>query len=209
MLCWPKFYLKYQPGMGVITKIYVKRIFSLWLSSNLPIDWITVNWQSIRIHVNNFALSGSVFNSDMYLNAHPGDWSRGWNATPGQIPILIEARCPLLQQSWQENHLKRVPYAQIWPLYIIICMDVIQHRAMRTFLGVGKCAPLPMMYGDMYWIPSHARQQAAMFRYWVRLLKMPPNRYVRTLWTKSTVYDTVAKVRDNLRYIDKWAVKIR
>ena len=45
---------------------------------------------------------------------------------------------------------------EIWGARKGDCMDVIQHRAMRTFLGVGKCAPLPMMYGDMYWIPSHA-----------------------------------------------------
>ena len=27
--------------------------------------------------------------------------------------------------------------------------DVVQHRALRTFLGVGKCTPLPTMYIDM------------------------------------------------------------
>ena len=121
---------------------------------------------------------------------------------------------------------------EIWGARKRDCMDVIHHRAMRTFLGVGKCAPLPMMYGDMHWIPSHTRQQAAMVRYWVRLLKMPPNRlntqifewdYMharRGTWCydikkilekcdmselyeqKSAGHDTVAKVRDNLRHID-------
>ena len=52
----------------------------------------------------------------------------------------------------------------------------IQHRAMRTFLGVNKCAPLPMMYGDMGWTPTHVRHQVAMVRYWIRLTKMPDTR---------------------------------
>ena len=121
---------------------------------------------------------------------------------------------------------------EIWGARKRDCMDVIQHRAMRTFLGVGKCAPLPMMYGDMHWIPSHTRQQAAMVRYWVRLLKMPPNRLNRQIFEwdymharrgtwcydikkilekcdmselyeqKSAGHDTVTKVRDNLRQID-------
>ena len=52
----------------------------------------------------------------------------------------------------------------------------IQHRAMRTFLGVNKCTPLPMMYGDMGWTPTHVRHQVGMVRYWIRLTKMPDTR---------------------------------
>ena len=127
---------------------------------------------------------------------------------------------------------------EIWGARKRDCMDVIQHRAMRTFLGVGKCAPLPMMYGDMYWIPSHARQQAAMVRYWSRLLKMPPYRLNKQIFEwdylharrgtwcydikkifekcdmselyeqKCAEHDTVAKVRDTLRHLDKEQRKI-
>ena len=127
---------------------------------------------------------------------------------------------------------------EIWGAKKRDCMDVIQHRAMRTFLGVGKCAPLSMMYGDMYWIPIHARQQAMMVRYWSRLLKMPPCRlnkqifewdYLharRRTWCydikkiidkcdmselyeqKCAEHDTVAKVRDTLRHVDSAQRKI-
>ena len=127
---------------------------------------------------------------------------------------------------------------EIWGARKRDCMDVIQHRAMRTFLGVGKCAPLPMMYGDMYWIPSHARQQAAMVRYWSRLLKMLPYRLNKQIFEwdylharrgtwcydikkifekcdmselyeqKCAEHDTVAKVRDTLRHLDKEQRKI-
>ena len=60
--------------------------------------------------------------------------------------------------------------------------DVVQHRAMRTFLGVGKCAPLPILYGGMAWVPSHVRQQAAMVRLWIRLTRMPRSRLARQVF---------------------------
>ena len=60
--------------------------------------------------------------------------------------------------------------------------DVVQHRAMRTFLGVGKCTPLPMLYGDMAWVPSHVRQQAAVVRLWIRLTQMPRSRLARQVF---------------------------
>ena len=71
---------------------------------------------------------------------------------------------------------------EIWATRKRDCCDVVQHRAMRTFLGVGKCAPLPMLYGDMSWIPSHVRQQTAMLRLWIRLIRMPPTRLARQVF---------------------------
>ena len=53
---------------------------------------------------------------------------------------------------------------------------------MRTFLGVGKCAPLPMLYGDMAWIPSNVRQKTAMIRYWIRLTRTPATRLARRVF---------------------------
>ena len=71
---------------------------------------------------------------------------------------------------------------EIWAGKKRDCWDPIQHRAIRTFLGVGKCAPLPMLYGDMAWIPSHVRQKAAMIHYWIRLTRMPATRLARRVF---------------------------
>ena len=60
--------------------------------------------------------------------------------------------------------------------------DVVQHRALRTFRGVGKCTPLPMLYIDMARTPSHVRQQSAMVRYWRRLCPLPRNRIAETIF---------------------------
>ena len=59
---------------------------------------------------------------------------------------------------------------------------VTQHRAMRTFLGLGKCAPLPAMYGDLKWSSAFVRHQASAVRYWARLIKMPHSRLTRRIF---------------------------
>lgn len=59
---------------------------------------------------------------------------------------------------------------------------VIQNRAMRTFLGVGKCAPLPAIYNDMQWNSAFVRQQASAVRYFMRLTRMPNTRLTRHIF---------------------------
>ena len=54
--------------------------------------------------------------------------------------------------------------------------DTLQHRAMRTFLGVNKVAPVAFMYGDLAWIPPHIRQQIVCIKFWYRLCNMDKSR---------------------------------
>ena len=60
--------------------------------------------------------------------------------------------------------------------------DVVQHRAMRTFLGVGKFAPLPTLSGDMCWLPPSARHKLDIFRLWLRLHSLPVDRITRKVY---------------------------
>ena len=39
-----------------------------------------------------------------------------------------------------------------------------------------------MLYGDIAWVPSHVRQQAAMVRLWIRLTQMPRSRLARQVF---------------------------
>ena len=48
--------------------------------------------------------------------------------------------------------------AAIWGDRSFSCIDAIQNRAMRFFLGVGKYNPTAAVSGDMGWIPCHIRQ---------------------------------------------------
>ena len=47
--------------------------------------------------------------------------------------------------------------AGIWggPLYKKC--DIIQHKAMRTILGVGKQTPIPILYFELGWTPPKIR----------------------------------------------------
>ena len=71
---------------------------------------------------------------------------------------------------------------EIWGVKMYACMNTTQHRAMRTFLGVGKCAPLPCMYGDMPWITPFTRHRSAAVRYWLRLTRMPQSRLTKRVF---------------------------
>ena len=82
--------------------------------------------------------------------------------------------------------------AGVWggPLYTKC--DVIQHRAMRTFLGVGRQTPIPFLYLELGWTPPNIRQKLEMIRLWYHIVNLPSERLPRqiynldkTQWKKS------------------------
>ena len=68
------------------------------------------------------------------------------------------------------------------PRHQYTACDTTQHRAMRTVLGVGKCTPIPALYGDLQWISPHIRHQLSVVRYWCRLIRMPQSRLPRRVF---------------------------
>ena len=52
----------------------------------------------------------------------------------------------------------------------------VQHRAMRTFLGVGKYTAIPALYGELCWRTPRMRHHLDMIRLFVRLANMPEHR---------------------------------
>ena len=54
--------------------------------------------------------------------------------------------------------------------------NTVQHRAMRTFLGVGKYTAIPALYGELCWMTPHMRHQLDMIRLFVRLVNMSGDR---------------------------------
>ena len=71
---------------------------------------------------------------------------------------------------------------EVWGTKPYECCSTLQHSAMRTFLGVGKCAPLPAIYTDLQWKPAFVRQRVAVIRYWCRLRQMPECRLTRRVF---------------------------
>ena len=53
------------------------------------------------------------------------------------------------------------------------CLEAIQNRAIRIYLGVHKFAPTLALQGDMGWMLTENRQCLSVLRFWNRLLKLP------------------------------------
>ena len=71
---------------------------------------------------------------------------------------------------------------ELWGSFKYDGFNTIQHRAMRTYLGVGMCAPLPAIYGDMAWVTPQSRHEVAALRYWFRLTRLPRSRMTRRIF---------------------------
>ena len=60
--------------------------------------------------------------------------------------------------------------------------ELVQHRAIRAFMGVHRYAPLDGLYGDMGWLPSNYRRKLEVFRYWNRLVKIENHRITKQIF---------------------------
>ena len=72
--------------------------------------------------------------------------------------------------------------AGIWGTKSYNKCNVLQHRMMRTFLGVGKMTPIPFLYGEMAWLTPSIRQQAEVVRLWTRLITMNEDRLTKKIF---------------------------
>ena len=70
----------------------------------------------------------------------------------------------------------------IWGAKSYSFVNTTRHRAMRTYLDVGKVTPLSAIYGDMPWITSYTRHRSAAVRYRHRLTRMPESRLTRRVF---------------------------
>ena len=117
------------------------------------------------------------------------------------IKAQLQTLSPICSDGVSSSHNVTTVSTQIMKRYynvgmaLILCAT-IQHRAMRSFLGVNKCTPLPMMYGDMGWTPTHVRHQVAMVRHWIRLTKMPDTRLNKCVFNWD--YDVASHGRGTL-----------
>ena len=72
--------------------------------------------------------------------------------------------------------------AAIWGCKEYACFNTTQHRAMRSFLGVGMQTPVAAMYSDLKWCPPHIRHKLAALRYWWKLTHQPSYRLSRKIF---------------------------
>jgi hypothetical protein len=61
--------------------------------------------------------------------------------------------------------------AAIWGFKTYTCIDAVQNRAMRFYLGTSKYTPTPAVIGDMGWIPASTRQWKCIASHWHRCIQ--------------------------------------
>jgi hypothetical protein len=64
----------------------------------------------------------------------------------------------------------------IWGTKSFSCINAVQHRAERFFMGVGKYTPNTAVQGDMAWPCRDEKQWTNVYRHWIRMCKMKTNR---------------------------------
>ncbi|CAC5358745.1 unnamed protein product [Mytilus coruscus] len=70
----------------------------------------------------------------------------------------------------------------IWGIKRYDSHERLQYRAIRKFIGISKCAPIPAVLGDMGWLPVDIHTQCNAIRLWCHLMKMPDNRLCRKVF---------------------------
>ena len=62
--------------------------------------------------------------------------------------------------------------SSVWGTKGYSCVDAVQKRACRYFLGHGKYAPTPAVAGDMGWLTPQHKQWLGVMRKWLRMSSM-------------------------------------
>ena len=70
----------------------------------------------------------------------------------------------------------------VWGLGLYPKLNNVHHRALRTYLGVHKYAPIEALTGELAFTPPAIRRKVEMVRLWNRLVKLPENRLPRIVF---------------------------
>ncbi|XP_052256259.1 uncharacterized protein LOC127861632 isoform X1 [Dreissena polymorpha] len=82
-----------------------------------------------------------------------------------------------------------ISYASaIWGIRTYACINAVENRALRFFMGVGKYTPSAALAGDMGWQPPLVKQYKHVCNLWHRFGSMNMNRVNRKVfqWTVNT-----------------------
>ncbi len=72
--------------------------------------------------------------------------------------------------------------AAIWGLQDYSCINAVQHRAGRFYLGVGRYTPTDAVLGDLGWTPISISQRETVLRHWKRLVTMDNTRLNKKIY---------------------------
>ena len=76
--------------------------------------------------------------------------------------------------------------AAVWGDKVFSCINAVQNRAMRFYMGTGKYTPNAAVSGDMGWQPASIKQWKVVCTHWHRMMLMPSSRLNKQIfiWSK-------------------------
>ena len=85
--------------------------------------------------------------------------------------------------------------ASVWGFKKYKCLNVVQNRAQKVFLGLGRCSPNNAAIGDMGWTSIYARQLGEFYRMMLRLYNMEGDRLNKAIfkWSRRQKKSNEAK----------------
>ena len=72
--------------------------------------------------------------------------------------------------------------AAVWGSRKFSCIEAVQHKAQRYYLGTGKYTPSAAVAGDMGWIPAFIKQYKCVCKQWARYTNMPNDRIIKRIY---------------------------
>ena len=70
----------------------------------------------------------------------------------------------------------------IWGFHQYSSLTKLHNRAITTYLGQSKCAPLAAQKNELCWLEPRSRTQINMIRFFHRLTKMPSCRITKIIF---------------------------
>ena len=131
--------------------------------------------------VENYKYLGVYFDEHMTFmrtaSALASSSSRALGSVRYRLKFLKECRCSTFTTLYSSCICPIMDYAAgVWGTKKFDCLENVQFRAIRYFLGVHRFAPHSMLLGDIGWVPCFVRHKLAMLRLWNRLVTLPATR---------------------------------
>ena len=100
-----------------------------------------------------------------------------------KLRFLKECRCATFTKLYSSCVCPIMDYASgVWGVKSFDCLEQVQYRALRYFLGVHKFTPIDVLTGDSGWLSCFSRHKLALLRLWNRLVTLPDTRLTNKIF---------------------------
>ena len=146
----------------------------------------TENYKYLSVHFNEFL----EFSNHCKIQSEAA--TRALGALIGKFKYSDYSSYESFKKCFETNINPITDYgSEVWGYMREASTDQIQIKAIRTYLGVHKFAPILALLGDIGWLPSFIRRKLSLLRYWNRLVKMDNTRLTKTVFDYAHTRDSL------------------